>query len=323
MDRKQKIPGKLFRASFSGLVPPWIWAALMGAALAVFLFARPVRTASALALPPVAPAVDEKWAHMVESITGRTSQFDGAVGIYIKDLATGRIYEHNSDQRFLSASLIKLPIMAALFADVEDGRIRLDGSLRYSRKYRREGAGILKWARDGSRFTISSLVHTMISKSDNTATAMIISLMGFDRLNERFNEFGLSQTRILPTGMSLASKLDPALDNWTTPAEMGRILESIYRHKLLKNDGLSDLMIEILKGANSRSRLARDLPSHWQLARKTGLLRKNCHDCGIVFSPDGDYIICVMTGDSHTYADAKGFISDVGKKTYDYFAPNS
>lgn len=213
--------------------------------------------------------------------------------------------------------------MAALFADVEDGRIRLDGSLQYRRKYRRDGAGTMKWARDGSRFTISALVHTMISKSDNTATAMVISLLGYDRLNERFSQFGLTETRIAPTGMSLASRLDPSLDNWTTPEEMGRLLEKIYRHDILKNDGLSDLMLEIMKGANSRSRLARDLPSHWQLARKTGLLRKNCHDVGIVFAPDGDYIICVMTGDNRTYAGAKGFISDVGRQTYAYYAPNS
>ncbi len=323
MNRTRKSPETPARRKISSLAPPWVWAAAGGAVMAILLFARPVRTASAVTIPAVTPVVDEKWVRMVDSITGRLSQFDGDVGIYIKDLSTGRVYQHNSDRRFLSASLIKLPIMAALFADVEDGRVRLDGSLRYTRKYRREGAGILKWARDGSRFTISSLVHTMISKSDNTATAMIINVMGFDHLNERFGQFGLNQTRISPTGMSLASRLDPALDNWTTPEEMGRLLENIYRHKLLKNDGLSDLMIEILKGANSRGRLARDLPSHWQLARKTGLLRKNCHDCGIVFSPEGDYVICVMTGDGRTYADAKGLISDVGKKTFDYFAPAS
>ena len=291
--------------------------------MAVVLFARPLRTASAVTTPAPASIVDQRWERMVASITDRTSSFDGEVGIYIKDLATGRTYELNSRRPFVAASLIKLPIMAALFADVEEGIVRLDGSLRYTRKYRRDGSGILKWARDGSRFTISALVATMISKSDNTATAMITHLMGFDHLNQRFDQFGLTETRIHPTGMSLASRLDPALDNWTTPEEMGRLLEKIYRHKLLRNDGLSDLMIEILKGANSRSRLARDLPVHWQLARKTGLLRKYCHDCGIVFSPEGDYVICVMTGESRTYARAKGFISDVGKQTYDYFARNS
>lgn len=305
----------------SELTPSWFWAALIGATVAALLFGRPFRTASAVSTQ--APVVDERWNQMVASLTDRASHFDGDVGIFIKDLRTGRTFEHNANRRFLSASLIKVPIMAALFADVEEGRIRLDGSMTYRRRFRREGAGNLKWARDGRSFTISSLVHTMISKSDNTATAMLISLMGYDRLNERFRNFGLYETRIAPTGMSLASRLDPALDNWTTPEEMGRLLEKIYRHNILRNDGLSDLMLEIMKGANSRSRLARDLPNSWQLARKTGLLRKNCHDVGIVFSPDGDYVICVMTGDNRTYARAKGFISDVGRQTFHYFARNS
>lgn len=321
-NKASKIPAIPFRRKVAALVPGWAWASLVGATLAFFLFARPLRTASAVTTPEPS-LVDQRWDRMVASITERTSNYPGEVGIYIKDLSTGRTYELNSHRPFVAASLIKLPIMAALMADVEDGSIRLDGALRYTRKYRRDGSGILKWARTGSYFTISSLVHTMISKSDNTATAMLIGLLGFDHLNQRFAQFGLEETRIHPTGMSLASKLDPSLDNWTTPEEMGRLLEKIYRHRLLQNDGLSDLMIETLKSANSRSRLARDLPSHWQLARKTGLCRKYCHDCGIVFSPEGDYIICVMTGESRTYAQAKGFISDVGKETYEYYASNS
>jgi beta-lactamase class A len=78
-------------------------------------------------------------------------------------------------------------------------------------------------------------------------------------------------------------------------------------------------MLEIMKGASySRGRLARDLPNDFKLARKTGLLRKNCHDMGIVFTPDGDYIICVLTGRNKNYEVAKGLISSVGRKAYEY-----
>jgi beta-lactamase class A len=99
---------------------------------------------------------------------------------------------------------------------------------------------------------------------------------------------------------------------------MGSLLEKIYRHQVV-NDGLSDLMIEIMKGANARTRLARDLPRDWQFARKTGLLRKNCHDVGIVFAPEGDYILCVLTNNkTENYRVAKGLISSVGKQAYDY-----
>ncbi len=151
---------------------------------------------------------------------------------------------------------------------------------------------------------------------------MVIDLLGYDYLNSRFSDFGLNVLRIAPSGMSLASRLDPSLDNYTTAREMGFLLEKIYRHEIV-NDGLSDLMLEIMKGANSRTRLARYLPADWKIARKTGLLRKNCHDVGIVFAPEGDYVLCVLTGQNRTYENAKGLIASVGRQTYEYIEPAS
>lgn len=300
----------------------WVIAASVGAALGAVVFIRP-----GLRPPPVpkipAPVVDARWEQMVSNISSMAGTFDGDVGIYIKDLKTGRTFRHNDNRRFLSASLIKVPVMAALMAEVEAGRISLDRSLRYTRAMRREGAGTLKWSRPGKRFSIGQLLWAMITKSDNTAAAMIIDQVGYPRLNEHFKGFGLAATRIAPTGMSLASRLDPALDNYTTPQEMGMLLEKIYRHQIVRNDGLSDLMLDVMKHANAPSRLAKYLPDDWQLARKTGLLRKNCHDTGIVFGPGGDYVICVLTGDSRSYATAKGFISNVGKQAFAYIGSNS
>ena len=67
------------------------------------------------------------------------------------------------------------------------------------------------------------------------------------------------------------------------------------------------------------SRLAKGLPRGWEIAHKTGLLRKACHDVGIVFSPKGDYMICVLTSHDVTYKTAKRFIANVGRITFDYY----
>lgn len=273
--------------------------------------------------PPAAPTKDillsdSQWNEMVSNITQIAQTYNGEVGLYIKDLKTGRTFEHNADQRFVCASLIKVPIMVAAFQAIKEGKISLSTRMTYNRKFRREGSGYMKWAKSGLQYTVSYLIYSMITRSDNTATAMIIDLLGYDYLNERFAEAGLRETRIAPSGMSLASYLDPSKDNYTTPLEMGNLLEKIYKHEAV-SDGLSDLMLEIMKGAAMhRSRLARDLPDDWKLARKTGLLRKNCHDVGIVFTPEGDYIICVLTGRNKDYQVAKGLISTVGKKAYEY-----
>ncbi len=294
----------------------WWWAGLVLFVFGLFFFGRSSRAVSST---DFSPRADARWDRMVENIQKVSAAYNGDVGIFIKDLKTGRTFEYHTDHTFVSASLIKLPIMVATFEAIHEGKISLNTRLKYKKSYRRDGSGNLKWARAGAYYPLSYLIYQMVTKSDNTATAMIIDLLGYDYLNQKFEKMGLNATRIAPSGMSLASRLvDPAMDNYTTPREMAELLEKIYKHQLV-SDGLSDLMIEIMKGANTRTRLAKNLPTDWQFARKTGLLRKNCHDVGIVFAPEGDYVLCVLTNNkTNNYKTAKGFISNVGKQAYDY-----
>lgn len=258
---------------------------------------------------------DPRWDQMISQITDRVDGYKGEVGLYIKDLRSGRTFERQADQPFVSASLIKLPILAAAFQAVLDGKVSFDSKLRYQRSEKRGGSGILKWFRSGSYFSFSNLLTNMITHSDNTATAMVIDRLGYGYLNQCFKDFGLTVTRISPTGMSLSNHLNPEKDNYTTAKEMGELLEKIYFHHIV-GDEFSLQILGLLKAANSRNRLGKNLPKTWSLARKTGLLRNNCHDVGIVFTPSGDYVICVLTRQNN-YRMAKNLISTIGKTAYD------
>jgi beta-lactamase class A len=99
---------------------------------------------------------------------------------------------------------------------------------------------------------------------------------------------------------------------------MAYLLEKIYRRELVSPEA-SDQMLDIMKHQHLRDRLPRFLPTGWEIAHKTGLLRKACHDVGIVFSPKGDYLICVLTSHDSTYKMAKRFIATVGRITFDYY----
>lgn len=260
-----------------------------------------------------------RWQQMCGAIDKTVNGYDGDVAIYIKDLTTGRAYERNANRPFLSASLIKIPVMAAVLKAVKEGHISLDSQMKIRKRYRRGGSGRLKWARSGKAMSVSGLMYKMVTESDNTAAAMLINLVGYQYLNQSFDDFGLKMTRIHPAGMSLANYMRPDRENYTTAREMGYMLERIY-HKQLVSDGFSDLMLEVMKDAEAKTRLAKYLPRNFKLARKTGLLRKNCHDVGIVFSPDGDYVICVLTGSNRSYRQAKGLIASVGKKAYQFIS---
>jgi beta-lactamase class A len=101
---------------------------------------------------------------------------------------------------------------------------------------------------------------------------------------------------------------------------MEMLLEKIYRGEAVDKTS-SDLMMEILKKPKAvASRLAKGMPSGWEIAHKTGLLRQACHDSAIFLTPNGDYAITVLTGQNASYSQAKNFITRVAHVTFEHYA---
>lgn len=261
--------------------------------------------------------VDSNWLNMEYNLSELVAGYRGVVGIYIKDLKTGKTYERNADRPFVTASLIKVPIMAAACQAMSEGRLSMNTTTRLRRDQIRGGAGDLQNSRVGTKYQLSTLIYKMITKSDNTAAQMVIDQMGYNYLNRSFKSFGLNVTRINPVGMSLANYVSPEQDNHTTPREMGLLLEKIYRRQIV-NDGACDFMVQVMRHVDPGVRLSRFLPRNWKLARKGGLLRRNCHDVGIVYTPKANYVICVLTSDNANYERAKRLIATVGQTAYAY-----
>ncbi len=287
---------------------------------------------SALAHPKIAPPPtpepaatseisDPRWGQLTEDLQNQVTKFPGKISIYIKDLRSGRQWSHAPDDFYPSASLIKLPIMVCVFKQIEEGSLSLLTPLKLKRELRAGGSGTLKWHRNGEKFAVGELVYHMITESDNIATKILVHTLGTPYLQNSFLSLGLINTNIHEQGFGLSSR--PVLhENYTTAREMGTLLEKIYRKELF-NPVASETMLEILKDQKHRDRLGRTLPSGWTIADKTGLLRRACHDAGIIFSPEGDYVLVVLTWKAPNYKLAKRFIAKVGKITYRYFAGES
>ncbi|MBI4052394.1 MAG: serine hydrolase [Elusimicrobia bacterium] len=262
-------------------------------------------------------APDEAWQELVRSLMAEALGYRGRVGIYIKDLDRGKIWAYHADDLFPSASLIKVPVMAAVFQKIAGGEMHLDAKMTLRRRWRTGGSGSLKWYRDGATFAVRELMEHMITESDNTAQRMLVDSVGFYYLQQQFPKFGLTYTQINPEGLSLTSG-KVTYENYTTAREMAGLLEKMY-HGELVNKVSSELMLDIMKRQKNASRLAKGLPTGWEIAHKTGLLRRACHDIGVVFTPHGNYVIAVMTGQNVSYRTAKNFISRLAKLTYRHY----
>ena len=307
---------------FPGLAGKFLLALLLvGAGFALYYGGSWLRFAFA---PPLeqrkiveSPIRDDEWADLTAGLEKTSGAYRGRVGIYLKDLHTGKVWEYNSDRLFPSASLIKVPIMASVFEKIKLGAITLDTQIRLTRRGRVGGSGSLKWVRDGTSLSVMEIIYKMITASDNTATKMLIDYVGMDYLDESFKKLGLTYTNITPEGMSLSSGRVKK-ENYTTAREMAGLMERIYAGELVNREA-SEFMLDVLKHTKSRSRLRRGLPLGWEIGHKTGLLRRSCHDVGMGFSPRGDFLLAVLTSEVPDYTSAKNFIARVAKLTYAYY----
>jgi beta-lactamase class A len=282
--------------------------------------APPAATISAAPAAEIRPNPHEiAWDKMTGQLDALADRYPGRVSIYIKDLKSGRTWTHNPDDLFPAASLIKVPILIATFYKIRDGGVSLDDRLTITRLNRRGGSGSLKWRPDGTKLALRDALTHMINESDNTATQMVLERVGIGYVQQQFPRMGLLYTGIYEEGMSIKGGR-VAHENYTTAREMEMLLEKIYRGEAVDKNS-SDLMMEILKKPKAvASRLQKGMPSGWEIAHKTGLLRQACHDSAIFFTPNGDYAITVLTGQNASYSQAKDFITKLAHVTFENYA---
>lgn len=238
------------------------------------------------------------------------------VAVYFKDLSTQYDFGIDANEKIPSASLVKIPIMAAVYYLAKKGEISLDEELTYKKKYRCGGSGIIKNCRYGERFTIKQLVELMIVVSDNVATHMIIDRIGLKRFNEIFKNLGLKNTNLDRYVMDLRSR-NNGVENYTTAKEIGTLLEKIYYGKLVSKQASLE-MLEIMLKQEISDRIRKKLPSNVIVANKTGTMKNVFHDVGIVFTNNGNFILCVLTEDLD-HKIAKQFIADIAYKMYSLY----
>ncbi len=238
--------------------------------------------------------------------------------LIVRDLTFPRAsLEHRSKEKIAAASLIKLPILAVVFQAVEEGRLSLDQIVVIEKKDITGGSGKLKAAKLPYSLKLSQLLESMISLSDNTATNKVIELLGFDYINQTFRKMGLIETSLNRKMMDF-SKRKQGVENYSSACDVALVLERIYDQKLISKK-LSQAGLNFLKKQKVNDRLPRYLPEDIVVAHKTGLERGVVHDAGIVFTPQGDYIIAVLVEGEKNYRKAKKFIAQTSRLTYNLY----
>ena len=233
----------------------------------------------------------------------RIAKHRGTVGLYLKDLSTGETLSIGGTDPFPSASVIKVPVLVELFAQIERGPLKLTDPLVLLAADQRPGSGVLQFLSTPHNLTVADAATLMIILSDNSATNLIIDKVGIRNVNARMDSLGLKQTRLhAKVFLGSSTTIDTAATRqWglgvTTPAEMGTLFEKLYRGTVV-SDTASKQMLGMLRRNFDYEEIPRLLPPGIAVAHKTGKLDASRSDCGIVYNPGRDYVLCIFTKDN-------------------------
>lgn len=239
---------------------------------------------------------------------------DLTASIFIADIANKTYVNLNATQAFAAASTIKIPVLVALFQDIDAGKIKLDEIWTMNKKDIGSGSGHMQYQPVGTKFSALNTATKMITISDNTATNMVIRrLGGVAALNQRFADWGLKSTKIrndLPdlTGTNTTSSED--LSNLLLKVEGGNLVSLASRDRIFK----------IMGAVKRDTLLPQGLEQGATIVHKTGDIRSILGDSGIVDMPSGKrYIISVLVKRPDNSPQAKPFIQNISKLSYQYF----
>ena len=288
-----------------------------------FWFVLPALAALVIATPAQA-----QLAALRPRLEQRIAQFKGTAGVAVIDLATGETLSIRGEEQFPSASVIKLPILVELFHQLRRGPLKWSDPIIMLPSEQRPGSGVLQYLSAPHQLTVGEAATLMIILSDNSATNLIIDKVGIRKVNARMDSLGLKTTRLhAKVFLGSATTIDTAaINKWgfgvTTPSDIAAILAHLYRGEIV-SDSASKQMIGILKNNFSILGIPRYMPPDVSVAHKTGELNESRHDCGIVFSKQKDFVLCVMTKDNKDQSwrvdnEAEVLIADLARTTYEF-----
>ena len=227
-----------------------------------------------------------------EAING----FNGDIGIYVKNLRTGKTAAINADTIFPTASIVKVSILIGIMNKLEKGELNYDQELLYRDSLSYSDYDVLASFKDTTKILLKKVIMLMLTTSDNTASLWLQSLAGKGTgINEILDSLGFKDTRV--NSRTPGRENNRTVYGWgqTTPAEMGRIFELIYQNKMF-SPAACDRMLRCL-GRNywDEDEAISEIPPYIEVFSKNGCVNAVRSEVLLVNAPGNPYIFCIFT----------------------------
>jgi len=260
---------------------------------------------------------------LIETIQG----FNGDVGIYIKELKTGRTVTINADTIFPTASIVKVSILIGVMNKIEKGELHYDSVHVYKDSLLYEGEDILGSFKDGEKILLKKILMLMLTTSDNTASLWLQKLSGTGiRINEILDSMGFVNTRV--NSRTPGRENSRSIYGWgqTTPREIGTLFEMIYRNKIFSPAACERMMRCLGRNYWDENEAISQIPPYVEVFSKNGCINQVRSEVLLVNAPHNPYIFCIFTKNNKDQSwkrenEAWALARKTSKLVWDYFEP--
>jgi len=235
--------------------------------------------------------------------------------IYLRKYSGGDWISINSDEQYHPSSLIKVPLMIAYLRMAETNPKLLDQEIFFERHdpslpvqaFKEEGL------QPGHKYSIKTLLHYLIARSDNDASVLLFKLVDQKVYNKTFTDIDLPAP---PPNFS---------DMRITAKDYSLFLKELYNASYLTIPA-SEFATSLLAESTFKDGLAKGLPSNIKIAHKFGEWGDGhtfeLHESGIIYLDNNPYLITVMTR-GNDFAKLSNVIGDISKLTYEKLITHS
>jgi len=267
---------------------------------------------------------DKKLQSLLEE---RIHGFNGNIGIYVKNLKTGKTTAINGDTIFPTASIVKVPILVGVMDKIQRGELDYNQELIYKDSLLYEGVDILGSFKTDEKIVLKKIIMLMLTTSDNTASLWLQSLAGTGtRINALLDSTGLKNTRI--NSRTPGRESNRSIYGWgqTTPKEMGILLEMIYKDQIISVEACERMQRCLGRNFWDENEAISQVPPYIEVFSKNGCVDSVRSEVLLVNAPHNPYIFCIFTKNNKDTRwthdnEAWALARIISKELWDYFEP--
>ena len=219
------------------------------------------------------------------------------LGVYARNMATGRTVLHRADELFPMCSTFKTLAASAVLRELDrDGEV-LAKRIRYTSEDIKPNSPVTDTAEGlANGLTVEVLCAAAIQRSDNTAANLLLRELGGPTAITRFcRSTGDFRTRLDRWETELNSAEPWRVEDTTSPRAIGRTNARLVLGSVLTEPDRRRLTDWMLGNTTSGERFRAGLPKEWALADKTGGGSYGTNnDVGVAWTPDGTPVVLAV-----------------------------